>query len=178
MRIRTWWGVLIHDRWYSIGPNYTLLLRLLTIFRSSLNHGTPALVNRREYNVPLPTLRTLLSPGDLEGEDMGAKCFLGLCQLTEILGEVLTIIYDLQPPKEETIMRILRKLESQLEDWEESAQDLLEAENIDDGGPAPGIRNLQLSFHALKKCICRIALHVSGLQLFKIVETSAVLLAA
>ncbi|KAM0166001.1 hypothetical protein ACHAQE_001860 [Botrytis cinerea] len=104
LRTRLWWGVLIHDRW------------------SSLAHGVPAHIRRNEYDVPLPTLEGLLTEGNQETSRIRpAECFILLCELTEVLGDILPLLYDRRcsRPITET-NKLLRQLETNLDKWEES----------------------------------------------------------
>ncbi|GAB7340263.1 hypothetical protein MBLNU457_6726t2 [Dothideomycetes sp. NU457] len=100
LRMRLWWGVLIHDYW------------------SSFAHGTPPNVTKDRYDVPLPTISTLVGHDSREeGPDAGTESFRQLCILTEILGELLPIVYSLKPDWD-TTSKVLRRSESQLDDWE------------------------------------------------------------
>jgi len=100
LRMRLWWGVLIHDYW------------------SSFAHGTPPNVAKDRYDVPLPTISTLVGHDPREeGPDAGTDSFRHLCVLTEILGKLLPIVYSLKPDWD-TASKILRRSESQLDDWE------------------------------------------------------------
>ncbi|CAI6335050.1 unnamed protein product [Periconia digitata] len=85
-RIRTWWGVLITDHW------------------SSLAHGVPPQISKRFYDVPRPTIATLLPStfpdgriGPTDTQKHATANFVHLCALTELLGEVLPLVYQVQP---------------------------------------------------------------------------------
>ncbi|RDW82615.1 hypothetical protein BP6252_03727 [Coleophoma cylindrospora] len=152
LRIRTWWGILIHDRW------------------ASLTHGTPPLVNRTQYDVPLPDIDALLvsrvnSPGVTVSDDdrlQGAQCFIALCQLTEILGGVLPLIYDIQLRHEQSNLRAVRRFETNLDEWEDALPSWLNPVGTEFDGSVPGALSLQLSFFALKMCLSRVALQESA----------------
>lgn len=149
----------------------------LNVCRASLTHGTPPHINRSQYDVPLPDLESLLirnvvSPGDVPSTDdrvRGAECFIALCQLTEILGAVLPLIYDIQSRHENNYLRAVRRFESNLDEWEDSLPPWLQPISSQFDNSAPGALSLQLSFFALKMCLSRIALQVcSFLCLFAI----------
>jgi hypothetical protein len=143
--------------------------RLTYVCRASLCHGTPSHIHRDQWDVPLPELDSLLDTisGDTaatsEGLAKGAKSFIKLCQLTEILGDVLPLIYALRGSSIDNNMKRLRKLESMTDDWEASLPEWLDAESVATfQRNAPGALNLRLSFLALKICLCRVSLQVSS----------------
>ncbi|KAL3418565.1 fungal specific transcription factor domain-containing protein [Phlyctema vagabunda] len=152
LRIRTWWGILIHDRW------------------ASLTHGTPPHVNRTQYDVPLPDMESLLirnitNPASIPSEDArirGAQCFIALCQLTEILGGILPLIYDIQARHENNNIRAVRRYETNLDEWEDLLPSWLNPVGGQFDRGAPGALSLQLSFFAVKMCLSRIALQESA----------------
>ncbi|KAI9729355.1 MAG: hypothetical protein M1834_006878 [Cirrosporium novae-zelandiae] len=148
LRIRTWWAILIHDRW------------------ASLAHGTPPHIHREQYDVPLPGLDILVEkPSEdtvetgSQDRRRGAHCFIALCQLTEILGEVLHLMYNLQIPNGTARLKSIRRFETHLDEWEDSLPSWLNPIESDFDRLAPGARSLQLSFYALKMCLSRAALH-------------------
>ncbi|KAH8799716.1 fungal-specific transcription factor domain-containing protein, partial [Xylogone sp. PMI_703] len=148
LRIRTWWGVLIHDWW------------------ASLTHGTPPHIFPTQYDVPIPDLNMLL-PGKytplnnnskLDDQLAGAQSFIALCQLTEILGEMLPLIYDLRSQRQDTSLKSLRKLELMVDNWDDSLLEWQKGSSPEFRREAPGALNLHLSFLALKMNICREAI--------------------
>ncbi|RFU25191.1 hypothetical protein B7463_g11146, partial [Scytalidium lignicola] len=149
LRIRTWWGVLIHDWW------------------ASLTHGTPPHISPTQYDVPIPDLNMLLpgnhtplddSSRDKDDHVAGAQSFITLCRLTEILGEVLPLIYDLRSRKQDTSLKSLRRLELTLDTWEDSLFEWQKGSSPEFWREAPGALNLHLSFLALRMSIFRISL--------------------
>ncbi|KAI1613483.1 fungal-specific transcription factor domain-containing protein [Exophiala viscosa] len=145
LRIRTWWGVLIHDWW------------------ASLAHGTPPHVHPRQFDVPIPDVAALIIGGrnvdrPSSVRRMGAQSFRALCQLTEILGDILPFIYDIKGRAQESQTRSLKRVEAALEDWEANLPDVLNARNPDFQREHPGALNLELSFLAVKMCISRVSL--------------------
>ncbi|KAH8817212.1 fungal-specific transcription factor domain-containing protein [Xylogone sp. PMI_703] len=144
LRVRVWWGVLIHDRWCSFA------------------YGTPPHINGSEYDVPMPTLKQLLSTAPLaRRNETVARTFLSLCSLTEVLGSYLEYIYDINKESKsfDSLERQIRRLEVQLDDWE--------TENFHDevAGTvplsSPGAANLRLAYLAIKLLLRRIDLDLS-----------------
>lgn len=92
IRINVWWSVVIHDYW------------------SSIAHGTPPNIRRENYDVPWPNT-------DL-GSDGTSLSFRYLCCVSEILGDILRIIYALRMESKE-IEKSIRRLEVKIDDWED-----------------------------------------------------------
>ncbi|EJT72922.1 hypothetical protein GGTG_09773 [Gaeumannomyces tritici R3-111a-1] len=144
LRIRLWWGTLIHDRW------------------SSFAYGVPPCIGQSQYDVPLPTRATLATP-ELEStleRDQAAHCFIALCKLTEILGDMLPLLHDLRRSPASNTSRKRRDLESDLEEWESNLPDYLREHGRNRGSKAPvsGSSSLRLGFLAMKMLLCRINL--------------------
>ncbi|KAL4733329.1 fungal-specific transcription factor domain-containing protein [Aspergillus similis] len=146
LRIRTWWGILIHDQW------------------ASLSHGTPPHIHKSVWDVPLPdsdSLMVSITPGEDLSSDarvQGAHSFIALCTLTTLLGQILPLIYVLKVQPLETSFRELRRHETALNEWEEGLPSWLRPTSPVFERKAAGALNLQLSFLAVKLCLCRIAL--------------------
>lgn len=65
--------------------------------RSSLAHGIPPHISKDQFDVPMPTVQNLLSTGqESEKRTRAAESFIPLCSLTQILGDILPLIYDLE----------------------------------------------------------------------------------
>jgi hypothetical protein len=90
----------------------------------------------------------------------GAHSFIALCRLTEILGDILALIYTLKPLKDHNCFKSLRRFEALLDEWEDSLDPGLRPGSPGFLRAAPGALNIQLSFLAIKMCIARIALQV------------------
>ncbi|KAF2477765.1 C6 transcription factor-like protein [Lindgomyces ingoldianus] len=105
MRIRLWWGVLITDYWASIA------------------YGTPPHVAKGFYDVPMPVSDSLLSSKATMAQKYASTCFIHLCSLTELLGDILPLVYHIGPNPEELERAVeqlgirLNNLESQLPEW-------------------------------------------------------------
>ncbi|KAE8547654.1 hypothetical protein EYB25_009447 [Talaromyces marneffei] len=146
LRIRTWWGILIHDQW------------------ASLSHGTPPHIHHSQWDVPLPDSE-ILGVGSITYEDpasvfrvQGALSFTALCQLTVILGEILPLIYALQPQASGHAFRALRRHETALDEWEEKLPTWLRPGGASFDRRAAGALNLQLCYLVIKMCLWRIGL--------------------
>ncbi|KAL3462237.1 fungal-specific transcription factor domain-containing protein [Aspergillus heterothallicus] len=148
LRIRTWWGILIHDQW------------------ASLSHGTPPHIHRSQWDVPLPDSDSLLGVVDLatgqglpvDARVQGGHSFVALCSLTAILGQILPLIYALEIQPLESSFRTLRRHETTLNDWEECLPPWLRPTSPTFERRAAGALNLQLSFLSVKLCLARMAL--------------------
>lgn len=70
IRVNVWWAVVVHDYW------------------SSIAHGTPPNIRQENCDVPLPT-------PEAENDDASAS-FRQLCSISEILGDILPLIYALR----------------------------------------------------------------------------------
>ncbi|PGH00737.1 hypothetical protein GX51_05618 [Blastomyces parvus] len=140
-RIRLWWGVLVHDRWASHG------------------HGVPPQINKNQYDVPLPTVQVLIPQGSPNQQRIkSAECYIALCQLTETLGDLLPLIYGLQPKSQNETSKTLRKLRTNLDTWEDSLPEWLKSSPADSPTPVSGSSSLYLAWLTLKMLICRVEL--------------------
>ncbi|TEY86444.1 hypothetical protein BOTCAL_0008g00180 [Botryotinia calthae] len=151
LRTRLWWGVLIHDRW------------------SSLAHGVPAHIRRNEYDVPLPILEGLLTEGNHEiSRIRPAECFILLCELTEVLGDILPLLYDRRCRPITEINKLLRQLETNLDNWEESlpqwAASRSNAEKSATHSPEPCLKEVK-AYHQtmLRECAKTITTFLASL---------------
>lgn len=131
--------------------------------RSSFAHGVPAHLRRNEYDVPLPTLKGLLTEGNHEILRIRpAECFILLCRLTEILGDILPLLYDRRCRPITETNKILRQLETNLDEWEESLPQW--AASKSNAEQVSGLSSLRLGFLSVKMLLCRVAFHVSSLS--------------
>lgn len=131
LRIKLWWGVLIHDYW------------------SSLTHGTPAIIHKENFDVPLPSHDPLGN---------APIVFIYLCSLTQTLGNILPLIYTLKPDPRD-MWRQIRRIECSLDDIEVSLSDQLR-HSTTSSGSTNGKSNLLLCFLALKLALNRVAFRV------------------
>jgi hypothetical protein len=157
-RIRLWWGVIIHDRWW--GSNFYVISKTLTCGRSSFAHGVPSNITKDQYDVPLCELQALLDSNNTSPLRVrGAKCFIALCSLTNILGDVLPLLYNLHIKTLKDASKRIRRIKVDLDEWEEEQADWLIIES--GKPPAAGSSSLQLGFLAVKMLLCRLSLKVS-----------------
>ncbi|KAG2411854.1 hypothetical protein HFD88_009410 [Aspergillus terreus] len=141
-RIRLWWGVVIHDRWGSFG------------------HGVPPQIARNQYDVPLPTVDTLLPQTNRTTERMrAAHCHIALCRLTEILGELLPLVYGLQQRYARETTKKVRQIRTDLDMWEDSLSDWLRSPAVNTAEERiSGTSSLHLAFLAVKMLVSRVEL--------------------
>ncbi|KAJ5130966.1 uncharacterized protein N7515_007005 [Penicillium bovifimosum] len=141
-RIRLWWGVVIHDRWGSFG------------------HGVPPQISKNQYDVPLPTVDVLVPP-DLRTTERvrAAHCHIYLCRLTEILGELLPLVYGLQHKPARETSKKLRQIRNDLDIWEDYLPDWLRGPTIHTAERIYGASSLQLAFLAVKMLVSRVELN-------------------
>ncbi|KAH7394984.1 fungal-specific transcription factor domain-containing protein [Phaeosphaeria sp. MPI-PUGE-AT-0046c] len=137
VRIRLWWGVVIHDHWSSIG------------------HGTPPLINSKYYDVPLVTLDMLVTSDTSESYTQSASTFVQLCKLTHILGSILPLVYELQMDVQD-IWRSLRKAECALDDWLLSLPPYIASQSSLETLGVNGSSNLWFAYLSLQLLLCRL----------------------
>ncbi|KAJ0419997.1 fungal-specific transcription factor domain-containing protein [Aspergillus carlsbadensis] len=141
-RIRLWWAVVIHDRWGSFG------------------HGVPPQISKNQYDVPLPTVDVLVSPSSRTPERIrAAHCHIALCRLTEILGELLPLVYGLQQRSPRETTKKIRQIRTDLDVWEDSLPDWLRSPLDTSDDRIAGICSLQLAFLAVKLLVGRVELN-------------------
>ncbi|KAJ5551574.1 hypothetical protein N7535_000481 [Penicillium sp. DV-2018c] len=141
-RIRLWWGVVIHDRWGSFG------------------HGVPPQISKNQYDVPLPTVDVLVPP-DLRTTERvrAAHCHIYLCRLTEVLGELLPLVYGLQHKPARETSKKLRQIRNDLDIWEDYIPEWLRGPATHSGERIYGASSLQLAFLAVKMLVSRVELN-------------------
>uniref|UniRef100_A0A093V7Q9 Putative transcriptional regulatory protein C25B8.11 n=1 Tax=Talaromyces marneffei PM1 TaxID=1077442 RepID=A0A093V7Q9_TALMA len=132
-RIRLWWGVVIQDRWGSFG------------------HGVPPQISKSQYDVPLPSVEVLVTqPRATSQHIRAAHCHISLCRLTEILGELLPLVYQLQTKPGRENSKRLRHIRTDLDTWEDSLPEWLRAPVTESENPCSGASSLHLAFLAVK----------------------------
>ncbi|KAL5342636.1 fungal-specific transcription factor domain-containing protein [Aspergillus crustosus] len=141
-RVRLWWAVVIHDRWGSFG------------------HGVPPQIARNQYDVPLPTVEVLVPPALRSPERIrAAHCHIALCKLSEILGELLPLVYGLQLRSTRDTTKKIRQIRTDLDVWEDSLPDWLRSPLDPTEDRIAGICSLQLAFLAVKLLVGRVELN-------------------
>jgi hypothetical protein len=135
-RIRTWWGVLITDYWASIA------------------YGAPPHIVKGFYDVPMPTLDALISSKEGKAtmaQKYATTCFLHLCALTELLGDILPLVHSIGPDPEE-FSRAVDKRKATLNDLESRLPEWLPLPD------RPGSSNLWFCFLSMRLLLSRVAL--------------------
>ncbi|KZF25602.1 hypothetical protein L228DRAFT_266062 [Xylona heveae TC161] len=141
LRIRIWWALVIHDRWYSLA------------------YGTPPQIHRSQHDVPIPTIRDLCTANTSSAERLAASVFISLTTLTEVLGRYLEYLYDLEKDQRKAREITPSTLELLLSHWERSldavvCKIVLHGYDLD----APGAANLRLAYLATRLLLRRIQL--------------------
>ena len=105
VRIRLWWCCLITDHWGSIA------------------YGAPPYISKGYHDVPRPTVSSLISTKATAQQRYATTCFVHLCVLTELVGDILPLVYQIAPDRGhlsrevDRFKRELTDLERQLPDW-------------------------------------------------------------
>lgn len=110
--------------------------------------------------MPLPTVDVLLPQGSRTTERLrAAYCHIALCRLTEILGELLPLVYGLQLRQSREISRKVRQIRTDLDMWEDSLPELLRSPSDSSENRIAGTSSLQLAFLSLKMLLSRVELN-------------------
>ncbi|KAL2851961.1 fungal-specific transcription factor domain-containing protein [Aspergillus pseudoustus] len=144
LRKRLWWAVLIHDYW------------------SSFAHGTPPMIRKDQYDVPVPAVSDLEAGLRHPTKSTAFVCFSSLCRLTLILGDILPLAYNLTIDQQD-IWKQIRRLEFDLDAWDDCLPD--EARPLDgDGRRIPGCSSLRLGYLSVRLLLKRVALHAAAVS--------------
>jgi hypothetical protein len=143
IRIRLWWGVVIHDHW------------------SSMGHGIPPTIHPNYYDVPLVTSDMLGTSTNLEKDFQSTLSFVYLCKLTQILGQLLPLVYALQMDLDE-MGRKLRKIECALDDWSVALPEHLAPNQSTAALSVNGSSNLWFAYLSIKLLTCRLGFKVTS----------------
>ncbi|KAH7397563.1 fungal-specific transcription factor domain-containing protein [Cadophora sp. MPI-SDFR-AT-0126] len=147
VRTNLWWGCLIQDHW------------------SSLAHGTPPNIQRANYDVPLPTIDSLLSSSVVPEEQSNAgMTFIKLCSLSQILGSLLPLVYSLHI-NEKDATKETRRIQCSLDDWESDLPYMLNLGSHDRADRVNGSANLWFCFLSVKLLLCRVMFKISASSL-------------
>ncbi|MCJ1448319.1 MAG: hypothetical protein MMC23_008834 [Stictis urceolatum] len=126
MRIRLFWGVLINDVW------------------SSIAYGIPPKMAPGSYDTPLLKFGSLSSMCDGNLQEPSSLSYIHLCSLTQILGDALPSVYQLNPDPALIAMEANR-LQIGLRDWEIALSGTITSQ-ADEGQNITKPRNLWFSF--------------------------------
>lgn len=144
-----------NSRLFTLNFKHELLTYLV---RSSFAHGVSPNITNRQYDVPVPTLRDLAHDGQSEEGLKASECFIHICTLSVILGEVLPLVYDLE---QRDIWRDIRRRETELDIWEQNVSLPITGPNEQYPYPISGLSSLCLSYLSVRLLLCRIAFRVS-----------------
>lgn len=121
----------------------------------------PPQLAKNQYDVPLPTIDVLLPRGSRTTERLrAAHCHIALCRLTEILGELLPLVYGLQHRQTRETSKKVRQIRTDLDAWEDCLPELLRSSTNNSEGRIAGTSSLQLAFLAVKMLVSRVELNV------------------
>lgn len=144
LRWKVWWAILIHDRWLNFAQ------------------GTPPHINKAHYDVPMPTVELLAGNRiNIETHHRAAQCYIELCRLTEIIGDVLPLIYHIRSGNDGVAAEQTSRSEIELNRFNHSRPRWIDYLNFDaEKRPqVPGLVNLHLSYLAVRMLLRRIAWH-------------------
>lgn len=123
----------------------------------------PPQIAKNQYDVPLPTIEVLIPQASRTPERVrAAHCHIALCRLTEILGELLPLVYGLQSRAHRETTKKVRQIRTDLDAWEDSLPDWLRnpiSTNTTEERIS-GTSSLQLGFLAVKMLVSRVELNV------------------
>ena len=128
--------------------------------RGSYGHGVPPQIAKNQYDVPLPSLDVLLPPSQRTVERIrAAHCHIAFCQLTLILGDLLPLVYRLDPRMPRETSKTIKQVKADLDVWEDSLPGWLR-HPVSSSAPSriAGSCSLRLSFLALKMLVNRVEL--------------------
>lgn len=128
MRIRLWWAVFINDSW------------------CSLAYGSPPTILKGCYDVSVPD-----PPRDSSGQRI-SNTFAQLCSLTQILADILPIVYQLKLPDPYFIQDEVVRARDSLERWNKVSMD------VTDMG---GTNNLWFCYRSVKLLLARLEVRVA-----------------
>lgn len=131
----------------------------LTSDRSSLSHGTPPSISSQNYDVPLPQMGSSSAGVTTDSLAQAVNSFPHLCWLTQLLGNILPMIYSLRVNSKDS-WKTIRRMESALDDWHDALQDCLNASKraTDQPSTSSGASGLWLYFLSVKLVLNKLAL--------------------
>lgn len=142
LRWKVWWAVLIHDRWQNFAQ------------------GTPPQINKAHYDVQLPTIEILACDRiNVQKHYRAAECYIELCKLTEIIGDVLPLIYHIRSGNDGIAAEQTSRSEIELNRWHQGRPKWINYSEFENRPVVPGLVNLQLSYLAVRMLLRRLAWH-------------------
>jgi hypothetical protein len=109
------------------------------------------------YDVPPLTLEVLTQagPGSVK-HVQAAECYIALCQLTIVLGDILPLLYHIRSGNDAVAAQQVSKSEVDLRTWLAGLPSHLFLLDYTRRCDIPGLANLQLSYLAVKMLLARI----------------------
>lgn len=146
-----------------VGNLFLTCSLILTIHRASFAHGVPPSIVKANYDVALPCMEDImLVCGSSDKQRSSVEIFISLCGLSEVLGDILPLVYDLHVGRGSNLAKQLKCLDVYLDNWEDSLPQWLQGSLNKPLTPViPGCSNFQLSALSVKLLLHRIRLHVS-----------------
>ena len=115
---------------------------------------------KNHYDVPLPTLEILTQGRTNSVKHVrAAEVYVHFCKLTEIVGDVLPLIYHIRSGNDSIAAEQTSRSEIELNRWLESKPSWLNLNEFQNRPAVPGLVNLQLSYLAVRMLLRRIAWH-------------------
>lgn len=135
VRIRLWYGVLIHDYW------------------SSISHGIPPSISPQYFDTPIPDHKILYEDCTTQSQKDSANTFFYLCKLTRILGDMLPHVYSIQRNT-----KSIQKLEDDLRQFIQDLPEYLQKDDDVFGDQClNGSNNLWFAYLSVRVLMCRLA---------------------
>ena len=141
LRHKAWWTVLLHDRLFAFA------------------RGTPSYITKGHYDAPMPSVEVICGRRTSIKHVRAAECYVALCQLTEIIGDILPLIYQIRSGKDVGAPEQTSRSEIDLNRWVENLPAWLQLHEFEARPAIPGLCNLQLSYLAVRMLLRRIAWH-------------------
>jgi hypothetical protein len=130
---------------------------ILTPQKYNFAYGTPPYITVGHYDVPLLTLEVLTQAGhDSVKHVRAAECYIALCQLTIVLGDILPLLYHIRSGNDAVSAQQVSKSEVDLRTWLAGLPSHLYLLDYTRRCDIPGLANLQLSYLAVKMLLARI----------------------
>jgi hypothetical protein len=157
LRVRLWWCVLITDTWASVA------------------YGGPPHITKGYYDVPRPTVSSLISHKANQLQKQATTCFVHFCALTELVGSIIPFIYQIEPDRVQLSQQVshfkreLNNLEAQLPTCKSPRGSSSPIASIDSsiGLPLPnqpGSSNLWFCFLSTRLLLARVTLRAAVLE--------------
>jgi hypothetical protein len=127
------------------------------VAKYNFTYGTPPYITVGHYDVPLLTIEVLAAPrtGSIK-RVRAAECYIALCQLTLVLGDILPLLYHIRSGNDAVAAQQVSKSEVDLRTWFNGLPPQLCLLDYSKRSDIPGLANLQLSYLAVKMLLARI----------------------